>query len=129
MKNGKHDYIPQRMQRAMDTVKGGMFGDVSIVHGVLDGLYCGGDHYCLGLDFDSYLQAQELVDHTYRDQKKWTRMSILNAARSSKFSSDRTIMEYCRDIWSIEPLPVPQPTTEKAKKQSYTNLHDMDDGQ
>ena len=124
MRGGRHDYIPHRMQRCIDTVRGGMFGDVGIMNGVFDGLYGGNDHYCLGFDFDSYLEAQDRVDATYKDQEKWTKMSIIGVAHSGKFSSDRTIQEYCEDIWKVEPVPVPAPTTDKAKRQSYTNLDD-----
>jgi len=49
-------------------------------------------------------------------------MSIEGCAYSGKFSSDRTIMEYCKDIWGAEPVSVPKPSTEKTKKQSFTNL-------
>ncbi|HET9863142.1 MAG TPA: glycogen/starch/alpha-glucan phosphorylase, partial [Steroidobacteraceae bacterium] len=57
-------------------------------------------------DYQSYADCQTLVDETYRDQENWTRMSILNAARSGKFSSDRTIREYCADIWRAQPVHV-----------------------
>jgi starch phosphorylase len=43
------------------------------------------------------------VSEAYGDQKNWTRMSILNSARVGRFSSDRSIREYCRDIWNVQP--------------------------
>jgi starch phosphorylase len=49
------------------------------------------DRYCLLADFDDYLACQRRVDDAWRDQQRWTRMSIMNVARSGKFSSDRTI--------------------------------------
>jgi starch phosphorylase len=57
-------------------------------------------------DYQSYIDAQDKVSETWRDQEQWTRMSILNVARIGKFSSDRAIREYCRDIWKVEPLSV-----------------------
>ncbi|XP_023732365.1 alpha-1,4 glucan phosphorylase L-1 isozyme, chloroplastic/amyloplastic [Lactuca sativa] len=68
-----------------------------------EGFGCG-DYFLVGKDFPSYIECQEKVDKAYRDQKRWTRMSILNTAGSYKFSSDRTIHEYARDIWNIQPL-------------------------
>jgi glucan phosphorylase len=47
------------------------------------------------------------VGPTWADEDRWTRMSILNTARSGYFSSDRTVRDYCRDIWHAEPVPVP----------------------
>jgi starch phosphorylase len=55
-------------------------------------------------DFSSYLACQEEVEKAYRDRDRWTRMSILNVSRMGKFSSDRTIAEYCREIWGVEPV-------------------------
>ncbi|MDP2809621.1 MAG: glycogen/starch/alpha-glucan phosphorylase [Rhodocyclaceae bacterium] len=64
------------------------------------------DSYLLLADYASYIACQERVSEAYRDSRQWTRMSILNVARMGKFSSDRTIAEYCRDIWRVEPTPV-----------------------
>jgi starch phosphorylase len=50
------------------------------------------------------VDCQQRVSHAYSDQNAWTRMSILNAARVGHFSSDRSIREYCRDIWKITPI-------------------------
>jgi starch phosphorylase len=50
-------------------------------------------------DLPLYIEAQEKAGETFRDRDAWTRMSILNVARIGKFSSDRTVLEYARDIW------------------------------
>ncbi len=57
-------------------------------------------------DYRVYVDAQEQVSLAYRDQDRWTRMSILNVARMGKFSSDRSIQEYCERIWKVEPVAV-----------------------
>ncbi len=57
--------------------------------------------------------AQAKVDETYRDQAKWTRMSIMATSGSGKFSTDRTIDEYAKQIWHAEPCEVPNPTGKK----------------
>ncbi|KIM00100.1 Glycogen phosphorylase [Paramagnetospirillum magnetotacticum MS-1] len=66
---------------------------------LVDILTTGGDHYLLSADFPLYMAAQERVDQTYRDPEDWTRKAILNVARMGKFSSDRTVAEYAREIW------------------------------
>jgi starch phosphorylase len=58
-------------------------------------------------DFDAYVAAQLKAEKAYSDKRRWTRMSILNVARCGKFSSDRTIQEYCRDIWGVQPVDIP----------------------
>jgi starch phosphorylase len=57
-------------------------------------------------DFDAYVAAQAAAEKAYLDEKRWTHMSILNVARSGIFSSDRTIMEYVKDIWKVEKVPI-----------------------
>lgn len=64
------------------------------------------DFYFLLADFESYVKAQELVTQTWRDQEAWARMSILNTARIGKFSTDRTILEYAKDIWNLKPISI-----------------------
>jgi starch phosphorylase len=78
-------------------------------HGVFnmlrDNLVYSDPFLCLP-DFRSYSDAQERVDAAYRDKARWAEMAILNTARMGKFSSDRTIAEYARDIWQIDPVTV-----------------------
>jgi starch phosphorylase len=57
-------------------------------------------------DFQSYSEAHQTVGDAWRNPDAWARMSILNSARSGLFSSDRTISEYCNQIWKVEPVKV-----------------------
>jgi starch phosphorylase len=66
------------------------------------------DEYLLLADYQSYLDCQDRVSEAYRDTKKWTEMSILNVARMGKFSSDRSIREYCEMIWGVAAIANPQ---------------------
>jgi starch phosphorylase len=61
------------------------------------------DPYMLLADYQAYIDCQDQVGTAYRDQDRWTRMSIMNVARMGKFSSDRSIRDYCRTIWEIRP--------------------------
>jgi starch phosphorylase len=64
------------------------------------------DPYLVLADYQSYADCQQQVNLAYCDTERWTRMSIMNTARSGKFSSDRTIREYCEEIWHTTPVPV-----------------------
>ena len=64
------------------------------------------DKYMLLEDFASYYESRQKVINTWKDQNTWTRMSILNTVGSGKFSSDRTIAEYAKDIWGLEAVTV-----------------------
>jgi glycogen phosphorylase len=72
-----------------------------------DVLLTNGDYYMHLADLTSYCKAQEAVGALYADPDEWARKAILNIASSGKFSSDRTIAEYARDIWNAEPCPIP----------------------
>ncbi len=104
---GLYDSNPQ-LKRVLDMIAKGFFYPTQkdlfapIVAGLLDG----GDPYFLLSDFDPYLHCQQRVSRTYREQRTWTRMSILNVANMGRFSSDRTIHEYAEDIWNVKPVPV-----------------------
>lgn len=62
------------------------------------------DQWMTASDFRSFIDAQQRVSEAYRDRENWTRMSILNTAASGRFSTDRTMQDYNRDIWRTEPL-------------------------
>jgi glycogen phosphorylase len=96
------------LRAVLDLVRDGYFtrGDGAVFRPILDGLLYH-DPYMLLADYQSYVDCQQDVSTRYVDTEGWTRMSILNAARSGKFSSDRTIRQYCADIWRAVPVPVP----------------------
>jgi starch phosphorylase len=77
-------------------------GDKELFRPIVDNLV-GGDPFLLLADYQSYIDAQGKVSGLWRDQKSWTRASILNCARMGKFSSDRSIRDYCERVWKIKP--------------------------
>ena len=97
----------QGLRDVIDLIRSGFFsrGDTELFRPLLDGLLYQ-DPYLLLADFQSYIDCQNKVSEAYRDTDRWTRMSILNTARSGKFSSDRTIREYCSDIWRVKSVPI-----------------------
>ncbi|THD23200.1 Alpha-1 4 glucan phosphorylase [Fasciola hepatica] len=76
------------------------------------------DRFLLCADYADYLRAQAEVEAAYKDEQKWAKMMLMNIASSGKFSSDRTIREYARDIWGVEPsnLKLPPPFEPVDKK-------------
>jgi starch phosphorylase len=111
------DYHPRgfyerdpELTAAISSIASGAFsgGDASaftsIVHSIL-----GRDEYLTLADYRSYVDAQDEVSSAWLDQDRWTRMSVLNTARSGFFSSDRTAGDYCRTIWHVSPVPVDRP--------------------
>ena len=96
-----------QLKEVIDLIASGFFsrGDGGLFAPLLDSLLQY-DPYLVLADFGSYLECQRVVADAYADRERWTRMSILNAARSGKFSSDRTVREYLDDIWRTPAVPV-----------------------
>jgi starch phosphorylase len=65
-----------------------------------------GDKYLLLADYASYIEAQDRVNTLWKNPTEWTKKSILNTARSGKFSSDRTITQYADEIWRVKPVRI-----------------------
>jgi starch phosphorylase len=95
----------RRLSRVMAAIAGGRFSpkEPSLFRGIHDSIM-GGDPYFLLADLGSYIDAQAEASKQFQDQALWTRKSIINVARSGKFSSDRTIRDYADDIWNIKTI-------------------------
>jgi starch phosphorylase len=93
------------LREAIDLIGSGFFsaGDRGLFQPLVESLLTR-DDYMLLADYQAYIDCQERVSDAYRDDDNWTRMSILNSARVGRFSSDRSIREYCRDIWKVRPI-------------------------
>ncbi len=93
------------VHRIIDAIGNGQFssGDTETFRPLVDDLLSEHDPYLLLLDLESYLTCQETISREFLDKRTWSRKSILNVARMGKFSSDRTIGEYAREIWGVEP--------------------------
>jgi starch phosphorylase len=81
-------------------------GDTDVFRPIVENL-TRSDPFLVLADYAAYVACQERVSAAWKDEDQWTRMSILNAARSGKFSSDRAIDEYCLEIWAVQPVKVP----------------------
>jgi starch phosphorylase len=94
------------VRHVLDAMRGNYFNrkEPGIFQELFHALVYGGDYYHLLADFDAYRDIQARIAGDFHDEFTWTRKSILNTARSGRFSSDRTIREYARDIWQIESL-------------------------
>ena len=94
------------IRMALDMIKANVFSllEPGLFDPILRNLLDYNDYYMLLADLRSYSDAQTRIDKTYRDAKKWNQMSLVNIARSGRFSSDRAIMEYAKNIWNIEPV-------------------------
>ncbi len=95
------------LKDVIDSIAGGAFsnGDKELFKPLIDSLMYQ-DQYLLFADYDSYVETQDQVSQVYKDYEKWVRMSILNSARMGKFSSDRSIRDYCNDIWKTDSVKI-----------------------
>lgn len=104
---GLYRSLPE-LTRAIDWLRDGIIShtDRDLYHPITNGLLHGGDPFMVLADYASYIEAQEQVGRAFADRDRWTPMSILNAARVGRFSSDRTIREYADEIWNAESVPI-----------------------
>jgi starch phosphorylase len=97
----------QDLREALDLIASGFFSpeDRALFRPLVDSLLTE-DRYMVLADFADYARAHQEVVRAYQDQEAWSRKAILNVARTGRFSSDRTIREYARDIWGVKPVKV-----------------------
>ncbi len=98
----------QELRAVIDLIASGVFshGDPDLFRPLVENLIHH-DPFMVLADYRAYCERQDEVGTAYRDQEHWSRMSILNVARMGKFSSDRSIRDYCERIWKVEPVRVP----------------------
>ncbi len=103
------DYIERNdeLRAVLGLIANGRFshGDTEVFRPVVDSL-SHHDTFLVMADYGAYVDCHERVSAAWQDKKAWTRMSILNTARSGKFSSDRAIAEYCDELWNVRPVTV-----------------------
>ncbi len=95
------------LQQVMHLLESGYFNqfEPGIFDDLINSIKSPHDPWMTIADFRSFIDTQKRVEDAYRDKDHWTKMSILNCANSGKFSTDRTISEYNRDIWKLESQP------------------------
>ncbi len=96
-----------RLKEAVDQIQTGFFsgGDRELFRPIVDSLLCE-DKYLVLRDYSAYIDCQRRAGRIYNDKDVWDRMAILNTARIGKFSSDRSIRDYCDKIWKVDPVEV-----------------------
>ena len=94
------------IKAALDMIRSNVFSllEPGLFEPILRSLLDYNDYYMLLADLKDYCAAQDRVDATYRDSAKWNAMSLVNIARSGRFSSDRAVLEYAKNIWNVEPV-------------------------
>ena len=101
-----HYHRDPELKQVLDMIGSGYFSadETDRYKPLFDLLTRDGDHYLLLADYAAYVSAQQDVDRLYRDRDEWGRRAILNVAHMGRFSSDRTVLEYARDIWGTRPV-------------------------
>ena len=96
------NHMSNEVWEVINLIKGGHFsqGDKEKFEPLVDNLI-NHDPFCVFADFSDYLDAQDRVSSAWKDHERWNRMSLINTARSGFFSSDRSIRDYCKNIWGI----------------------------
>ncbi|MFY9375832.1 MAG: glycogen/starch/alpha-glucan phosphorylase [Kiritimatiellia bacterium] len=96
------------VRRTLDAIKNNFFNldQPGLFQPIWDTLLPHGDYFMVLADFDAYIDVQAKISAAFKDTENWARMCIINIANSGKFSTDRTIAEYAREIWDIHPCPI-----------------------
>lgn len=97
----------EELREVITMINSGVFsnGDQNLFKSLIDNLLWH-DPYMLMADYPLYIACHELVDNTWKDPGRWNKMAILNVARMGRFSSDRSIHEYCEKIWKVKPFKI-----------------------
>ncbi|KAL3971609.1 phosducin [Sarotherodon galilaeus] len=106
-----YEHLPE-LKLAVDQIQAGFFspGEPELFRDLID-MLLNHDRFKVFADYEAYVRCQERVSELYKNPKEWTKMVIRNIAASGKFSSDRTISQYAREIWGVEPsdIKIPPP--------------------
>lgn len=96
------------LKLVIDRIANGFFspGEPELFKPIVESLVQKGDTYLLLADYRSYVDCQDRVSEAWKDTEGWTRKSIMNTANMGKFSSDRTILEYAKEIWGVKPVEI-----------------------
>eukprot|EP00029_Vermamoeba_vermiformis_P007668 TRINITY_DN337_c0_g1_i1.p1 TRINITY_DN337_c0_g1~~TRINITY_DN337_c0_g1_i1.p1 ORF type:complete len:916 (+),score=254.59 TRINITY_DN337_c0_g1_i1:272-2749(+) len=99
--------IDSNLYAVLKSVYSGVFGNPENYKLILEQLWHGADNYLVAQDFPSYIEAQNQIDEVYKNKSEWAKRCIETVAGMGKFSSDRTIHDYAKEIWGIKPCPFP----------------------
>ncbi len=96
------------VRRVLDAIKNNFFNldQPGLYQPIWDTLLTHGDRYLVLDEFDAYVECQAGISKVFEDKDRWAKMCILNIANAGKFSTDRTIAQYAREIWDIHPCPI-----------------------
>ncbi|KAK9321420.1 glycosyl transferase [Lipomyces orientalis] len=97
--------LDPNLEKVFEAIESGTFGDPNIYNSLVSSV-TGSDYYLVSDDFQSYLDAQKLVDQDFKNKDTWVSRSITAVANMGFFSSDRAIDEYAESIWNVEPIAV-----------------------
>ncbi len=103
-----HYHANEELRRVIEMIASGFFSpyQANLYRPIIDSLTSGGDRFMLFADYAAYVRCQETVALLYMNQQEWGRKAVLNIANMGKFSSDRTILEYAREIWQSPPIHI-----------------------
>jgi starch phosphorylase len=114
----------ETLREVLDFIESGALsgGDRRLFRPLVDNLM-ESDPFLVLADYQAYIDCQERVSQLWLDPVAWTRCSILNVARMGKFSSDRSIRDYCREVWHVDPITVDMEAIEPCAAEDWNSLN------